>query len=327
LSRETKIGLLVGLLFIVVFGLVLSQTAGTPEEAPAVADGSQTPKREEPRKIAAPTAKGEKGEPVRALPLIGGPLGADPLLNKDEARKDAGPKDGVFDGGLGSSPSTVTRVEPRMKTYMIQRGDLIGKIMRDMYGPNYVGMGDQVLTANHVTATTLRAGSELKLPVLEVRKDAGSWNGGGGDWGSGPIAGTGPKTGRVAAPVMPEKPRTAVAGGPKDKFGETPRKDARTPTGLSGRTYTVKRGDTLYDIAKSQLGDIRAVDAIVAMNRDKITDPKLIRPGQVLRLPAERSATAVRAGSTRTVSSAPSAGSTTTKVATAAAAMKPFKLD
>jgi nucleoid-associated protein YgaU len=53
-------------------------------------------------------------------------------------------------------------------------------------------------------------------------------------------------------------------------------------------TYTVKAGDTLSKIAKEHLGDANAYMAIFEANRDQLTDPNQIKPGQVLKLPAAR---------------------------------------
>lgn len=53
----------------------------------------------------------------------------------------------------------------------------------------------------------------------------------------------------------------------------------------SAKTYTVKPGDTLSGIAKSQLGDANAYPKIFEANRDQLSDPNLIKPGQVLRIP------------------------------------------
>lgn len=50
-------------------------------------------------------------------------------------------------------------------------------------------------------------------------------------------------------------------------------------------TYTVKAGDTLSKIAKEHLGDANAYMKIFEANRDKLSDPDLIKPGQVLKLP------------------------------------------
>jgi nucleoid-associated protein YgaU len=53
----------------------------------------------------------------------------------------------------------------------------------------------------------------------------------------------------------------------------------------AAKTYTVKAGDTLSAIAKAQLGDANAYMKIFDANKDQLTDPNKIKPGQVLRLP------------------------------------------
>ena len=53
----------------------------------------------------------------------------------------------------------------------------------------------------------------------------------------------------------------------------------------AGRTYTVKAGDTLSAIAKEHLGSAGAYMKIFELNKDQLTDPDKIKPGQVLRLP------------------------------------------
>lgn len=51
------------------------------------------------------------------------------------------------------------------------------------------------------------------------------------------------------------------------------------------RTYTVKAGDTLSHIAKEHLGNAGAYMKIFELNKDQLTDPDKIKPGQVLKLP------------------------------------------
>ena len=53
----------------------------------------------------------------------------------------------------------------------------------------------------------------------------------------------------------------------------------------SGQTYTVKAGDTLSKIAKDHLGNANAYMKIFDLNKDQLSDPDKIKPGQVLRLP------------------------------------------
>jgi LysM repeat protein len=51
------------------------------------------------------------------------------------------------------------------------------------------------------------------------------------------------------------------------------------------QTYTVKAGDTLSQIAKEHLGNANAYMEIFNANRDQLSDPNKIKPGQVLRIP------------------------------------------
>ena len=57
-------------------------------------------------------------------------------------------------------------------------------------------------------------------------------------------------------------------------------------SGSNAATYTVKAGDTLSKIAKEHLGDANAYTAIFEANRDQLSDPDKIKPGQVLKIPA-----------------------------------------
>jgi nucleoid-associated protein YgaU len=52
------------------------------------------------------------------------------------------------------------------------------------------------------------------------------------------------------------------------------------------QTYTVKSGDSLSKIAKHLYGDANSWHRIFDANRDKIKNPDLIHPGQVLTIPS-----------------------------------------
>ena len=56
-------------------------------------------------------------------------------------------------------------------------------------------------------------------------------------------------------------------------------------TAASGRTYTVKPGDTLSKIAKEFYGSTNEYMKIYNANRDQLTDPDKIKPGQNLVIP------------------------------------------
>lgn len=71
-----------------------------------------------------------------------------------------------------------------------------------------------------------------------------------------------------------------VTGGGSSSGGS-----ASTATATASKTYTVKAGDTLSKIAKQHLGDANAYMRIYELNRDQLSNPDLIKPGQVLKLP------------------------------------------
>ena len=61
--------------------------------------------------------------------------------------------------------------------------------------------------------------------------------------------------------------------------------DITATGGAADETYTVKAGDTLSKIAKQFLGDASAYQSIFDANRDQLSDPDKIKPGQVLKMP------------------------------------------
>ena len=60
---------------------------------------------------------------------------------------------------------------------------------------------------------------------------------------------------------------------------------AAAAASTGGRTYTVKAGDTLSGIAKAQLGNASDYMKIFEANKDQLSDPDRIKPGQVLNIP------------------------------------------
>ena len=72
-----------------------------------------------------------------------------------------------------------------------------------------------------------------------------------------------------------------VTGGPASSTSTA----APSGTAPSSKSYTVKSGDTLSRIAKDHLGSAADYMKIFNLNKDQLSDPDLIKPGQVLRLP------------------------------------------
>jgi LysM repeat protein len=73
-----------------------------------------------------------------------------------------------------------------------------------------------------------------------------------------------------------------VTGGPAAPAASAPAGNSGTS---AGRTYTVQPGDTLSKIAKDYLGSSNAYMRIFEANKDQLSDPDKIKPGQVLQIP------------------------------------------
>jgi len=76
-----------------------------------------------------------------------------------------------------------------------------------------------------------------------------------------------------------------IADWPKDIVADIKATSAIAPGSNGESTYTVKAGDTLSKIANEKLGDPNAYIQIFNANRDQLSDPNTIKPGQVLKIP------------------------------------------
>ncbi|MEZ0369634.1 MAG: LysM peptidoglycan-binding domain-containing protein [Candidatus Sericytochromatia bacterium] len=86
----------------------------------------------------------------------------------------------------------------------------------------------------------------------------------------------------TATPVqsLPQAPTRAADAAPAQAAPETALQDGEQLV-----TYTVKKGDNLWNISKAHLGDATKWPSIHNLNRGQIKNPDLIYPNQVLRLP------------------------------------------
>ena len=75
--------------------------------------------------------------------------------------------------------------------------------------------------------------------------------------------------------LVENQEETAVSEEETKRQGEPPQVNS----------YTVVKGDCLWNIAKKLLGEGGRWQEIYNLNRDKISNPNLIYPGQVLALP------------------------------------------
>jgi nucleoid-associated protein YgaU len=87
-----------------------------------------------------------------------------------------------------------------------------------------------------------------------------------------------------ALKTIPDWQKDVVADITVRPGAQQPARQAGTSGGAQ-QTYTVKAGDTLSAIAKTHLGNAGAYMDIFNANRDQLTDPDKIEPGQVLKMP------------------------------------------
>ena len=73
------------------------------------------------------------------------------------------------------------------------------------------------------------------------------------------------------------KPKAAV---------QVKRETSKSPAPAANKTYTVKKGDCLWNIAKKFYGNGAKYTKIYNANKSKIKNPNLIYPGQVLTIPS-----------------------------------------
>lgn len=101
----------------------------------------------------------------------------------------------------------------------------------------------------------------------------------------------GTKTVTISVPAATEESSAADTSAaeetPKPEATvEQPREAENSPAPASPQTYTVKKGDCLFNIAKKYYGNGNLYNKIASANSDKIKNPNLIYPGQVLTIPA-----------------------------------------
>lgn len=66
------------------------------------------------------------------------------------------------------------------------------------------------------------------------------------------------------------------------------RRGERGGQGVTTKTYTVKSGDTLSDIAQSEMGDANRWRELYEANKEAVGDnPDLIHPGLELKIPSQ----------------------------------------
>jgi len=304
MTRETRIGLLVGLMFIVMFGVVLSEFTGKP----AAAVGSAKPAGE---KINAwsptiPEIRGEQSADV-GLAAIRQPPGSAEMIPVDAAPKPAA-EIPLVAAEIIKSPaaeeSASAQQQPKAQIYKVQPKDSLMKIARKVYGPEYEYEYKRILDANRDKLkdekSSLVVGIELSIPPLPQAKPAVPTVPARGSEGVRTASAGSMDAVLAAAGVDPAvtSDRTLPGGVPMkapvadladlprgETVGSSPK--AATADSAAKRKYVVKKGDSLYKIARETLkNDSKAnIDKIVSANKGKLHDPHDLAVGMELSIP------------------------------------------
>jgi nucleoid-associated protein YgaU len=306
MARETRIGLLVALVFIIAFGLVLSELTGRPSPA-----GKQIRSAIErvnhsdyapivarvPAEDAAPPEVSDQASgdgpvlaeaPQEEVPPLTLAARMPPMIDVSIVPP-AQPPAGEVTMRFHAPPQGVRRG----LTYVIQPGDSLGKIAREHYGDE--GRYMAIFEANKdvlADPSLVVVGQEIVLPKLGEPTDA--------------VAAVLPGPNVPSAPGQGRQPRPVVASGelpvvPPPGAGGTKVMDldqlarhfgtlgvgetkVRKP---SGRVYVVREGDNLTKIARETMkdGSTRAVNRLFEANRDRLKSPDNLLIGQELNIP------------------------------------------
>jgi nucleoid-associated protein YgaU len=160
---------------------------------------------------------------------------------------------------LEQAPIADPPAAPKPSTYTVQKGDTLGQIAQRELGS--VKRLPELLQANpKLDPRKLQAGQVIHLPVEGSAQQT--------------------QLAQQSAQLPPKSPPIADR-----KPAQEPPQTAKAPQQpATGRTYTVRAGDTLGKIATRELGSSKRMNEIVALNKG--LDPDRLLVGRTLVLPA-----------------------------------------
>jgi len=259
MTRETKIGLLIGLGFIVVFAVLLSHT------------GSQLPVGDELRLVY------DHSGASHTLP--------DPALQSEPPRADIGTVDRVR---TTPRPEAVTPAAHN-PTYQYPRNtaeESPGALAEGLPTPDVFGTLPGEGTHVRIPRDTTLTGMPSDTVIADKRESQQTV-------ANNRIAPPLPvKHAPAAVPQPGVRPNTPIVTPPPEpsivKPDTKPKKKAPPTREVAPREYIVKKGDTIRKIIKAEYGraSTKIVDFLVSANKGHIKDKHTIIAGQKLMLPA-----------------------------------------
>lgn len=164
-------------------------------------------------------------------------------------------------------------------TYRVQEGDTLWSLSTKFLGDGR--RHDEIVSINKDRlgpANTLRVGASIRIPSSSAS---------GGRTSPVPGAREKPSATRKAPERTPVTALASASGsaGPGGAVAKKPpTKDPKAKA--SSRTYTVKSGDTLSQIAQKMLGSSQRYDDIIEANASTLGDEDTLEVGMVLTIPA-----------------------------------------
>jgi nucleoid-associated protein YgaU len=294
-TRELKLALIVGFALVLVVTVLISDHLSRARSTELAGDVASEPVKivEPPAVAVAEFTAPEPESPVThaALPVIPVPMDtpasepAQPIVEiqqgapvrvaaADPLEREVASRGGSIRDGqiiLPMTPAMQTEVRPLPpdsippvvtpplpqaspdRVHVVASGDSVYKLCKQYYGDGKVWR--KLATYNNLgDQPQLKIGDKLKIPAPETLL------------GRAPAAREPGPTLLARTPSNPTKPDAAAA--------------VRTAK------FTVKKGDTLGEIARRELGTTRRAGEILELNRGKIKDPNNVPLGAVLMIPA-----------------------------------------
>jgi len=310
MTRETKIGLLVGLAFIIVIGILLSDQVTRQNDIPSanlgsvglnVRQGSALfTSKHPPTQVSvmasnlAPTQQVLTREEIMRqrsqmqISISGNPPSSPPSIgNGGSTPSDPGPTQ-IAGTDERSQVSTGSNDDPRIRAGQLggaevvplpTTGDLEGTTARRTATKSQEIQAVAGDTLSHFAAKYLGANTKANRDAIVKANPT--------------LAGDPDKIVVGHSYVIPAISAAPTPGPASPAAPSTPApQPARVADAASAYWYTVQPGDSLIRIATNQLGDPKAYLAIQELNKDLLNGSDLLTPNMKLRLPSKPIATA-----------------------------------
>ncbi|MHC4561244.1 MAG: LysM peptidoglycan-binding domain-containing protein [Planctomycetota bacterium] len=290
MTRDTRIGLLVGLLFILAFGLILGElTNPTPPEQPRAT--ASPPPRE--NLASYPHAARVREDRVIVAPRRRRPQPVTPRRDERIARAPEGDREGVRENGILRAAGREGQISPppqrdeipapQAVTYRVREGDSLSRIARTVYGPQNEHLYRRIFEANRdklADESTLTIGQVLVIPPLQGTPARRATS-------SAPAV-----TEADDQPIFDDEPASPVWHTEELDLDELEARYGRADSASSrassrAKSYVVRSGDTLTSIARQMMGDDspQAVAKLYQANRSWIADADSLPVGMELMIP------------------------------------------